>query len=199
MNPFDAAYEGTPPWDIGRPQQAFVDLMQRAPLSGRVLDSGCGTGDLAIYLAKQGLDVVGVDASDKAIARAREKARQQGARLDLLAMDVNKVAGLRKPFDAVVDCGMFHTLNDTGAAAYAAMLAKVLRPGGTLHILCFSNEEPDWGGPRRISRAMLEERFAGWWLDTLQPARFETRRSPEGSAAWLASFTFHGKPVTGRQ
>ena len=72
MNPFDAAYEGTPPWDIGRPQQAFVDLMQRAPLSGRVLDSGCGTGDLAIYLAKQGLDVVGVDASDKAIARARE-------------------------------------------------------------------------------------------------------------------------------
>ncbi len=39
---FDAAYAGIPPWDIGRPQQTYVELAQTGNIQGSVLDVGCG-------------------------------------------------------------------------------------------------------------------------------------------------------------
>jgi SAM-dependent methyltransferase len=45
---FDAAYHGTPPWEIGRPQPALAELAEAGALRGRVLDVGCGTGEHAL-------------------------------------------------------------------------------------------------------------------------------------------------------
>jgi hypothetical protein len=42
---FDSAYEGVPPWDIGRPQKEFLRLVEDGEISGKVLDVGCGTGE----------------------------------------------------------------------------------------------------------------------------------------------------------
>ena len=42
---FEAAYSTTPPWDIGRPQPAFVALAAEGGLGRDVLDVGCGTGE----------------------------------------------------------------------------------------------------------------------------------------------------------
>ena len=63
-----------PPWDIGRPQPAFVRLADRGLLSGRLLDSGCGTGENVLLAAARGAEAMGVDISPQAIARARDKA-----------------------------------------------------------------------------------------------------------------------------
>lgn len=49
------------PWDIGRPQRAFVEAADA--IRGRVIDIGCGTGDLALWLAENGRTVTGVDFS----------------------------------------------------------------------------------------------------------------------------------------
>ena len=46
---FENAYAGQAPWDIGKPQQVFVDVADR--VTGSVLDAGCGTGDNALYFA----------------------------------------------------------------------------------------------------------------------------------------------------
>ncbi|HLA47035.1 MAG TPA: class I SAM-dependent methyltransferase, partial [Thermoplasmata archaeon] len=51
MGFFNAAYAGTPPWDIGRPQPEFVRLEEAGAIKGRVLDVGCGTGENALFLA----------------------------------------------------------------------------------------------------------------------------------------------------
>jgi hypothetical protein len=45
MDFFDSAYGGTPPWNIGRPQKEFVELVRRGEITGSVLDIGCGRGD----------------------------------------------------------------------------------------------------------------------------------------------------------
>jgi 2-polyprenyl-3-methyl-5-hydroxy-6-metoxy-1,4-benzoquinol methylase len=58
---FDALYAGTPPWDIGRPQPAFLALAEAGALKGRVLDVGCGTGEHALMAAELGLEATGVD------------------------------------------------------------------------------------------------------------------------------------------
>jgi 2-polyprenyl-3-methyl-5-hydroxy-6-metoxy-1,4-benzoquinol methylase len=76
---FDALYAaGTPAWDIGRPQPAFVELGEGGRLVGRVLDVGCGTGEHALMAAGLGLDATGVDAAATGLAAAREKARDRG-------------------------------------------------------------------------------------------------------------------------
>ena len=52
---FNAVYDaGPPPWDIGRPQPAFVELAGQDMLAGRVLDVGCGTGEHALMAAARG-------------------------------------------------------------------------------------------------------------------------------------------------
>src|SRR5690242_17831572 len=73
--PWDASYhDGSPPWDIGRPQQAIVRLTSERNIAGPVLDAGCGTGEHALHVASLGLPVLGVDVADTALAIARQKA-----------------------------------------------------------------------------------------------------------------------------
>src|SRR5215212_7597340 len=73
--PWDASYrEGTPPWEIGKPQPAIVRVTSERTLAGPVLDAGCGTGENALHVASLALEVVGFDVAETALATARAKA-----------------------------------------------------------------------------------------------------------------------------
>lgn len=97
-----------------------------APRPGeRILDAGCGTGELAAALADAGAEVVGVDSSPGMIDRARERFPHLDLRLaDLRELDFD--AG----FDAVLSNAVLHWIPDAPAAA--ASMAAALRPGGRL-------------------------------------------------------------------
>jgi SAM-dependent methyltransferase len=56
---FESIYARKPPWDIGRPQRAFVEVADR--VTGAILDAGCGTGENALFFAEGGHAVVGID------------------------------------------------------------------------------------------------------------------------------------------
>src|SRR5664280_872415 len=77
---FNAFYTGTPPWDIGRPQPAFVGLADAGLIQGRVLDVGCGTGEHVLMAAGLGLDATGIDTAPRAIERARSKAVERSVK-----------------------------------------------------------------------------------------------------------------------
>ena len=74
---------------------------------------------------------------------------------------------------------------------YAKALASAVKKGGTMHILCFSNDEPGTEGPRRIGERELIELFnmKGWLVEEVAEARFDTTLHPDGARAWLATFT----------
>ena len=74
---FELAYQGKPPWDIGRPQKEYVQLEQAGEIVGSVLDVGCSTGENALYLAEHGHEVWGVDFTPTAIQKAQEKSAQR--------------------------------------------------------------------------------------------------------------------------
>jgi len=198
MNPFDAMYEGTPPWEIGRPQEPFVRLLAEGQIQGRVLDVGCGTGDTTLHFAAHGREAWGIDASRRAILRAKGKAGERGLRAQFLQGNVFELQRLRTAFDTIVDCGLFHTFTDEARVLYLRNLEHVLRRGGTLHLLCFSDREPDWGGPRRVREAELRATFGGgWWVESVTPARFVSRMSTEGARAHLLTATWEGRPLPG--
>ena len=71
---FNSVYQNIAPWEIGVPQPAMVALIEKYPPTNPILDLGCGSGDLAIYLAKLGHQVVGIDFVESAIKNAQEKA-----------------------------------------------------------------------------------------------------------------------------
>lgn len=187
VHDFDAAYVGTPPWDIGHPQPALERLLRSGDVAGRVLDAGCGTGEHALLAASLGSEALGVDSAPRAIALARAKAaeRRLGARFEV--WDALDLPGLGDRFDWVVDPGLFHVFDDTDRAAYVSSLAGVLAPGGHCAVLCFSDRQPgDWG-PRRVAEHEIRQSFAaGWHVDAVEPVTMEVTLDPDGVRAWLA-------------
>src|SRR5438874_6776359 len=105
-------YAGAPPWDIGRPQPAFLELADAGALQGRVLDVGCGTGEHALMSAARGLEATGVDAAPAAITIAEAKARDRGLTARFLVWNALDLGSMDQPFDTVLDSGLFHVFDD---------------------------------------------------------------------------------------
>jgi cyclopropane fatty-acyl-phospholipid synthase-like methyltransferase len=185
---WDSAYRNAPaPWDIGRPQPVFVRLAEAGLIQSPVLDSGCGSGEQALFLASRGLEVVGVDIAPSAIAKAREKAAARGVSVTFLVGDVMELESLGRRFRTVIDSGVFHVFETTcEVTRYVASLHAVLEPEGMLHLMCFSDEEPGSWGPRRVPRDELRVAFAdGWQIESIEPAAFEINAPSASARAWL--------------
>jgi cyclopropane fatty-acyl-phospholipid synthase-like methyltransferase len=190
MGFFEEAYQGTPPWDIGRSQGEFVRLEESGKISGDVLDVGCGTGENALFLAGRGHDVWGVDSAPAAIEIARRKAEERGLAATFLVKDTLNLHEIGRTFDTVIDSGLFHTLSDPERPCFIRNLSDVLKPGGTYFMLAFSEREPGGYGPRRITKKEIQASFfEGWRINEIRAAVFESRTRPEGSQAWLSSIT----------
>jgi len=187
---FNAFYAATPPWDIGHPQPAFQRLADGGQIRGRVLDVGCGTGEHALMAARLGLEAVGVDTAPAAIAIAQRKARERALGARFATANALDLAQLGEQFDTVLDCGLFHVLDDADRRAFVDSLAAAVRPGGRYFMLCFSDRQSGDQGPRRITEAEIRSSFAsGWRVDSIQPAHLEITSGPPPILAWLASLT----------
>ena len=179
-----------PPWDIGRPQPAFIRLADRGLLSGRLLDSGCGTGEHVLLAAERGAEAMGIDISPQAIARSREKAAARGLPARFEVADALNLEQLGMTFDTVIDSGVFHVFDDQDRARYVASLSAVLRPGGHCYLICFSDRQPGEYGPRRVRQDELRAAFSdGWAVTSIEADTFEVNPGmPTPTVqAWLAT------------
>ncbi len=189
---FENFYEGSAPWDIGKPQKQFTAIADR--VAGRVLDAGCGTGEHALFFAARGHRVTGIDFVEEALRRARAKAAERGLAVEFLVKDATALGDWGERFASVIDCGLFHCFSDDDRRRYVRGLARVVEPGGRLFLMCFSDEEPGEEGPRRVSRQELYDAFAdGWEVESVQPTQIdvnpeftEVKFSEGGPKAWLA-------------
>jgi cyclopropane fatty-acyl-phospholipid synthase-like methyltransferase len=171
---FENIYAGRPPWEIGRPQKDFISVADQ--ITGSILDAGCGTGDNALYFASRGHKVTGIDFLAEPINRAKQKATERGLTATFLVMDALALKELPEVFDSAIDSGLFHVFSDDDRRRYVEGLATVLKPGGKLFLLCFSDAEPGEQGPRRVSRKEIEVAFVGGWaVERIEPSRFEVR------------------------
>ncbi len=189
---WDSAYEAgaRAPWDIGRPQPAFVRLADSGLLGGRVLDAGCGSGEHALLAAARGADAVGVDISPRAIEQARRKAAERGLTARFEVADALSLGDLGLTFDTVIDSGLFHVFDDADRARYVTSLASVLASGGTCYLMCFSDRQPGDIGPRRVRQEELRAAFSdGWAVTAIVAEAFEVNPGlgTPTAQAWLAT------------
>jgi len=178
---WDSSYMGPspPPWDIDRPQPAFLRLADAGALTGALLDAGCGTGEHTILAARRGADALGVDLSPRAIEIARRKAAERGVETIFQVLDALRLDTLGESFDTILDSGLFHVFDDAARARYVTAVHAVLRSGGHLYLMCFSDRQPgDWG-PAASPKASCALRSA--------PAGASTRSLPTASTSTPAS------------
>ena len=179
----------TPPWDNKAPSESVIAWQIRGWVHGDVLDIGCGLGDNAIYLAKNGHTVTGLDISPTALKTAEQRAKDAGFDVKFAVADSTKLDGYTDAFDTVIDSGLFHSLDDDGRRSYAAAVHRATRPGATLLLSCFSDANPvgnDWRPA--VSEATLRGVLgaAGWDITSLEPAtlRGELDGAPVDMASW---------------
>lgn len=188
---FESIYAGQPRWEIGRPQKAFINVANQ--ITGSILDSGCGTGENAFFFASRGHKVTGIDFLVEPITIAKRKVTERGLTVTFLVMDALTLKDWTERFDNVIDSGLFHVFSDDDRRRYVEGLATVVKPGGRLYLLCFSDEELGTQGPRRVSRKEIEDAFAGGWkVESIEPSRYEVRPdlkdtsfSDGGPKAWF--------------
>ena len=113
-----------------------------------------------------------------------------GSRSSSLPPTRSHLERLGRTFDTVLDCGLFHTFDADERPGYAASLASVTEPDGTLYVLCFSDNGPDTG-PHPVSQDELRAAFDptnGWSIATIKSDRILTRfHDDDGAPAWLAT------------
>jgi SAM-dependent methyltransferase len=114
---------------------------------GRALDLACGEGQNAIWLAGLGWDVVGVDFSDVALVKGRERAQRDAVELELIAADLLEYEPEHDAFDLVLLLYFHLPPDDLRVVLGRAVTA--LAPGGTLLVIGHdrTNIEHGVGGP----------------------------------------------------
>jgi SAM-dependent methyltransferase len=138
------------PWDTGITPPELIDLVKRRfPRGGRAIDIGCGTGTNAVFLARHGFQVLGIDVSRRAIALARRRAAGAGVSCDFRVGDVSRLDRIPGAdlFDLALDIGCFHGLSFGARRRYARGLADRTARGGIYLLYAFCPRQRGW---RRI-------------------------------------------------
>jgi SAM-dependent methyltransferase len=112
---------------------------------GPVLELGCGTGRVAIPLARDGHDVVGLDRSEAMLARAERHARREGVNLRLVEADMRSFSFSEAFALIAIPFNTFLMLTPDERWACLARVREHLAPTGLLAVDCF---QPD---PERIA------------------------------------------------
>jgi ubiquinone/menaquinone biosynthesis C-methylase UbiE len=132
---------GFTPWDGHPLAHSLTKLVEGTthPLSppGTALDLGCGTGDNAVYLARHGWRVTGVDYVVKPLKKARAKAG--GLPVIFVKADVTQLSssGIGAGFQLIIDSGCLHGMSAADRDAYVREVSAVAAPCAQLLIVAF--------------------------------------------------------------
>ena len=173
-------------------------LDQQIPVGARILEAGCGTGQLGIFLSIGGRSVVGVDLSSASLALATDfKERHSLKNCNFLQADLFDLPLKSETFDLVISKGVLHHTADARAAF--ASICRMARPGGyvilglynkigriptTLRGLFYRASRSE--GSDYVLREFVQsrEKATSWFLDQYAHPH-ETRHTVDEVLPWL--------------
>ena len=203
----DAANPPEPTWDerylaapalwSGHANDELVTEASALP-PGTALDVGCGEGGDALWLARQGWAVTGVDVSGVALARAAAQASAEGLTVDLLQIDATVTGLPAGPFDLVTS-HFLHVPRDAFLALVDGM-AQVTAPGGTLLVVGHDRSDITSGvrRPQHPDRFVAASELAGrldpavWTVLAAEPRR-RTEADHDGAERTVHDAVLHAR------
>ena len=186
---FQQRYEtADTPWDIGKADFNLIQTVTTMSIKPcAAVDVGCGTGDNAIWLSQQGFRVLGIDTSEVAIQRAKEKASKANSRCRFLVESALTVPLPGAPFGFVFDRGCFHVFDsDQERANFAENVNRHLRSEGLWLSLVGNADEQRQspGPPQRSARDIVNAVEPHFEILSLVSGYFEANR-PNPPRAWI--------------
>lgn len=166
------------PWHAAAVDPALANAIAARNAPGRrLIDLGTGDGVVAITAARSGFHVTAIDISPSALGAARARADRAGARSIVLVLDDATAPRLDASFDVAVDRGLYHVLPLEQRAGYAAAVAGLVVPGGSLLVVAHApgNEL----GTHAVTADQLRELLPGFELVRVTPTQLS------GAAALL--------------
>jgi tellurite methyltransferase len=159
-------------------------------LRGKVLDYGCGLGNLAVQAARRGCEVLALDASEAAITHLRELASAETLPLRAELADLRSFQ-LTGDFDAVACIGLLMFFDCPTAVAQLAQLKAHVRPGGVaiVNVLVEGTTFMDMFSPEShclFAPEQLREQFTDWELISFAQQEFP---APGGTRKVFATVT----------
>ena len=131
----------------GSAHRQLVDQADLQP-GQRILEIGCGTGNLTILVKTlyPAIEIVGLDPDPKALDRARRKANRQRVSVQLDRGFSDELHYPDESYDRVLSALMFHHLKRDEQAQTLHEIRRVLKPGGSLHLVDFGGGHDRAGG-----------------------------------------------------
>ncbi|KAL4424849.1 hypothetical protein ABPG77_011099 [Micractinium sp. CCAP 211/92] len=171
------------PWEIGKAQPAIAGLASDGVFDGKsVLDVGCCIGDNSIHIAKhaKGATVTGCDLVERALGVARSKAAEAGVEVEFVQQDLLlplQGALQGRQFDVVLDSAVYHVFarGSKDRQDYVHTLGQLVKPGGRIVMLVFSDKQPGDQGPVRITKEDIHGSYPppGWTVERIDDAIYE--------------------------
>jgi methyl halide transferase len=150
---WDENYQrGTDGWDLGKPTPLFQQLLLRPDLPpGRIIVPGAGRGHDAREFARYGFQVTAVDFSSPAVQEMHRLASPD-APVEILQHDIFMLPeSFDQSFDYVLEYTCFCAIDPTGRAAYADLVARLLKSGGMYIDLAFPLDGRKGGPPFAVT------------------------------------------------
>ena len=184
------------PWHVAAPTKTMLSaLARRAP--GRALDVGCGAGTHAIYLAKRGYRVTGIDDVPRALEMCSTRAHAEQVEVNWVNADVLDWQAPHQ-FDLVFDRGCLHSLSSAQLRQYKAQLLTWLAPDADYILVHLGKRHRlDWNpvGPRKRSRRQVVEFLSPELLEANYTREETNQPLPIGPKFVTNGFRFQRQPV----
>lgn len=182
----EAPFPGYPPndsltWLRARAERnRFVQLLDRViPGDARIVEIGCGTGQMSLHLARAGRLVVGADMTRASLRLGAAAARRFGVdNVRFVQTDLLHPALRDGAFDIVYASGVLHHLPDPEAGF--ARISRLARPGGKIIVGLYNRYARL---PLRLRR--LVARMTGYRFIPFDPVLADRKSEPERRRAWL--------------
>ncbi|GHV57158.1 hypothetical protein FACS1894182_05310 [Bacteroidia bacterium] len=187
------------PWDVDEPEIWLAELHTQGKIKGKILDSGCGPGRNALYLASLGYDVVGSDISKSAIECGKGKARLTPApqNLKFIVADMRNFKKYRNTFKTVVDIGCYHSIYSTNdRKKYIQNLYHLCQNDAVIYLRAHNLLK--YSNGKRVERVTEEQIRADFTLPNWEITGLEKREvdllTADGKAdAWFVEMKLHKK------
>ncbi|MEV0694511.1 class I SAM-dependent methyltransferase [Streptomyces sp. NPDC050388] len=179
-------------WVTGAVNPPVAELVVSLTIEpgARVIDLGCGAGVQSVFFAQHGYRVTGVDVSPQALKAARTLSGFYGVDVDWVEADVLETGLPAGEADLVHDSFIFHNIRPEARSAYVAEVARLLKPGGRMAVVGFSDHMVPGSGPIRLtSDDILSAFLPHFAVDELRRFRnFPTAKKPD-QWHWFALLT----------